>query len=87
MGEHVVYMLKCGDESYYTGYTTDLGRRIDEHRSGSGAKYTRGRGPLRVVHREAFDTQSAALQREAAIKELSHEQKACLVDAGESRPA
>ena len=79
MPEHAVYMLKCGDGSYYTGYTTDVDRRVAEHEAGDGAKYTRGRGPFELVHVEAFETRSEALRREASIKTLDREKKERLV--------
>jgi len=62
-GEHFVYVLRCADESLYTGYTTDVERRVDEHDCGEGAKYTRGRTPVELVHVEAFDSKSAAMSR------------------------
>lgn len=76
---HRVYILECGDGSYYTGYTTDIDRRIEEHRSGDGAKYTRGRRPLELIHLETYATKSAAMSREAEIKQLSRSQKERLV--------
>ena len=81
--DHVVYVLECGDGSLYTGYTTDLERRLCEHERGDGAKYTRGRTPLEVVHVERYDTRSAAMSREYEIKQLTREQKERLVE-GES---
>ena len=82
MADHVVYVLECGDGTLYTGYTTDLERRVEEHDSGDGAKYTRGRGPLEVVHVERFDTRSAAMAREYEIKSLSRDEKERLIDLG-----
>ncbi len=79
-GDHLVYVLQCGDGSLYTGYTTDLDRRLAEHRGGRGAKYTRGRGPFEVVFVEACDSRSAALSREAEIKALSRTEKLALVE-------
>ncbi len=76
---HYVYVLRCGDGSLYTGYTVDVARRLSEHRAGTGAKYTRGRGPLTLVHTEAFESRSAAQQREHAIKQLSKAKKEALV--------
>ena len=76
---HSVYILECGDGSYYTGYTTDIERRVAEHRDGDGAKYTRGRTPLSVVYREHFTTRSAALSREARIKQMTRTEKERLV--------
>ena len=65
-----LYILRCGDGSLYTGTTDDVERRLAAHQSGKGAKYTRGRGPLTLVYREACADRSAALRREAAVKRL-----------------
>jgi putative endonuclease len=78
--EHYVYVVECSDGTYYTGYTTDVERRVAEHNDGTGAKYTRGRGPVELVHVESFDTQSEAMQREHAIKQLRREAKETLVE-------
>jgi len=78
-GDHYVYILECADGSLYTGYTTDVGRRVAEHNAGEGAKYTRGRTPVEVVHVEAFGTRSAAMSREYEIKQLSRAAKERLV--------
>jgi putative endonuclease len=77
---HVVYVLECDDGTFYTGYTTDLQRRVREHDAGEGAKYTRGRTPVEVVHVEEFDSRSAAMSREYEIKQLTRAQKERLVD-------
>jgi len=77
---HHVYILECADGTYYTGYTTDVERRVDEHNAGTGAKYTRGRTPVEVIHTETYDSQSAAMQREYAIKQLQRPAKEELVD-------
>lgn len=74
-----VYVLRCGDGTFYTGSTTEVERRLEEHRSGRGAKYTRGRGPLEVVYREKCGEKSAALKRECAIKRLSRAEKEKLI--------
>ena len=58
------YILKCGDGSLYTGWTNDIAARLEQHRSGKGAKYTRGRGPLQLVYLEVHDTKSEAMCRE-----------------------
>ncbi len=76
---HVVYVLSCADDSLYTGYTTDLERRVAEHNAGEGAKYTRGRTPVAVVHSESHESRSAALSREYEIKQLSRARKLELV--------
>ena len=70
-----VYMLRCGDETLYTGITDDVQRRLAAHRAGKGAKYTRGRGPLEIVYQEELSDKSAALKREYAIKRLRREEK------------
>ena len=75
-----VYILRCGDGSLYTGVTTDVQSRLEAHRSGKGAKYTRGRGPLELVYREECGTHSEALKREIAIKSLTREEKRKLID-------
>lgn len=65
-----VYVVRCADGSLYTGVATDLARRIAQHNAGTGARYTRARGPVAVVHQEPAADRSAALRREAAIKRL-----------------
>ena len=77
---HYVYILRCADGTLYTGYTTDPERRVAEHNAGEGAKYTRGRTPVEQVHLEMFDSQSAAMQREHAIKQLSRPRKEDLAE-------
>ena len=74
-----LYILRCGDGSLYTGITTDVEKRLEVHRSGKGAKYTRGRGPLEVVYREECGDHSTALKRELEIKKLTHEEKEKLI--------
>ncbi len=77
-----LYILRCGDGSLYTGITDDVERRLAAHRSGKGAKYTRGRGPLEVVYREECADRSAALKREYAVKQLPREEKLKLIESG-----
>ena len=79
MSDHYVYVLRCADDTLYTGYTTDVERRVAEHDAGEGAKYTRGRTPVELVHTESFGSRSAALSREAAIKSSSRVEKERLV--------
>ena len=76
-----VYILQCADGSLYTGITNDLDRRMLEHKSGRGAKYTKGRGPFQLVYDEICDGRGAALRREFEIKTLHREQKLGLVSA------
>jgi len=66
----VVYVLRCGDGSLYTGITNHLARRLAAHRAGTASRYTRARRPVRLVYQERRRTRSAALRREAAIKRL-----------------
>ncbi|MBQ8586943.1 MAG: GIY-YIG nuclease family protein [Oscillospiraceae bacterium] len=79
MKQWCVYILRCGDGSLYTGATDDFTRRLAAHRSGKGAKYTRGRGPLAPVYRENCEDMSAAFKREYAIKQLTREKKLALI--------
>ena len=74
-----LYILRCGDGTLYTGIATDVEKRLEAHRSGKGAKYTRGRGPLELAYQEPCGTRSDALKREAAIKKLSRVQKELLI--------
>ena len=78
-----LYILRCGDGSLYTGITTDVQRRLEEHRSGTGAKYTRGRSPLELVYREVCGSHSNALKREYAVKRLARQEKLELIASGE----
>ena len=71
----VLYILCCRDGTLYTGITDNLIRRLEQHRNGKGAKYTRGRGPLQVVYLEQCQNHSVALRREIAIKRLSRKEK------------
>ena len=75
-----VYILRCGDGSLYTGISTDVARRLKEHRAGKGAKYTRSRGPLELVYQEDCPDKSAALKRELEIKALSRAEKLKLIE-------
>ncbi len=84
MTNHWVYVVECSDGTFYTGYTTDVERRVAEHDAGDGAKYTRGRTPVELVHTEQFDSKSSAMSREYEIKQLSRAQKEKLVAPLES---
>lgn len=75
-----LYMLRCGDGSLYTGIAVDVQARLQAHRSGRGAKYTRGRGPLELVYTEECGTHSAALKREIEIKALTRDEKIRLIE-------
>lgn len=73
------YMVKCSDASLYTGWTTDLDKRLEAHNSGHGAKYTRSRKPVELVYVESFETKQEAMRREWEIKQLSREEKLLLI--------
>lgn len=75
-----VYILRCADDTLYTGSTDDIARRFAAHNSGKGAKYTRGRCPLELVYSEELPTHSHALKREAAIKRLTRKEKLILIE-------
>ena len=79
MKQWCVYILRCGDGSLYTGATDDFPRRLEQHRAGKGAKYTRGRGPLELVYREECGDHSSALKRELEIKALKRDEKLKLI--------
>ena len=74
-----LYILRCGDGTLYTGIAWDVEKRLEAHRTGKGAKYTRGRGPLALVYREECAGHSAALRREREVKALSREGKQRLI--------
>ena len=68
-------MLRCGDGTLYTGVAKDVKARLEMHRSGKGAKYTRGRGPLELAYEEVCQDKGSALKRELEIKRMSREEK------------
>lgn len=80
-----LYILRCKDGTFYTGITTDVEKRLEMHRSGKGAKYTRGRGPLELVYSERCDDHSHALKRELEVKKLSREEKQRLINDENSK--
>ena len=71
----IVYILKSSDGSLYTGITNNIANRVRAHQNGRGAKYTRGRGPFKIIHQEQYTTRSAASKRELEIKNLNHQEK------------
>lgn len=79
------YILECADGTLYTGWTNDLEKRLAAHNAGQGAKYTRGRGPVRLRYYEVFADKEAALRREASLKRLSRTDKLALIEARELR--
>lgn len=84
-GTWYLYILRCGDDTLYTGITTDIDRRLEAHSQGRGAKYTRGRGPLEIVYREVCGSHSQALRRELEIKALSRREKLALLGQKETK--
>lgn len=82
--KNYTYILRCADGTYYTGWTNQIRRRLLAHNSGKGAKYTKGRGPVRLVYLEISDTKEAAMKREAAIKKLTRKEKEALMQKKES---
>jgi predicted GIY-YIG superfamily endonuclease len=78
-GAWFVYMLRCGDGTFYTGVTKDVSRRCRQHNEGKASRYTRSRRPTRLVFQEEHPDQGSALRREAAIKALTRGQKESLV--------
>ncbi len=75
MSAWYVYILECADKTLYTGITTDIKRRLEEHSSGNGAKYTKGRAPFSLIYQEECKDRSLASKRELEIKSLPRKQK------------
>ncbi len=73
------YIVKCRDATLYTGWTTDLDRRVSAHNDGKGAKYTKTRRPVELVYFESFETKQGAMRREWEIKRLSRKDKLKLI--------
>lgn len=77
---HITYIIRCSDGTYYTGYTTELDRRLTEHNEGKGAKYTKGRSPVELVYKEKHNTKRAAMKREYEIKQLTRDEKERVIE-------
>lgn len=80
--QYYVYLLECHDKTLYCGYTTDIAKRVAKHNQGKGAKYTKGRLPVRLVYKEQYHSKTEALKREYDIKHLSRKNKLALVEKG-----
>ena len=78
--KNVTYILKCNDNSLYTGWTNDITHRLKMHNEGKGSKYTRGRGPVELVYLEEFETKQESMSREAKIKRLTRKEKLLLIE-------
>ena len=76
---YFVYLIECEDSSIYTGITTDVKRRFEEHAAGKGARYTKAHKVKKVIHTELHKTRSSALKREASIKRMPKEKKLALI--------
>lgn len=76
---YFVYLLKCRDASIYTGITTNVERRLREHKAGTASRYTRAKQAVKMMHTERFKTRSAALKRESEIKRWPREKKLALI--------
>ena len=76
---HCCYIVICGDNTLYCGYSNDVTKRVDAHNKSLGAKYTKTRLPVRLVYTECFDTKSEAMKREYQIKQLTRQQKLKLI--------
>ena len=74
-----VYILECNDGTLYTGWTNDIDKRFKAHNDGKGAKYTKGRRPLKLVYLEELETKSEALKRENKIKKMTKDKKRQLI--------
>lgn len=81
-----VYILLCADGTLYTGYTVDLKRRLHQHASGNGGRYTRTRAPVRLVYSEKLKSRSEAMKRESSIKRLPRARKLLLIKTSNSIP-
>lgn len=82
MGSHFVYIVRCSDNSLYTGYTNNIEVRINKHNAGKGAKYTKIRRPVVLVYQEMYETKSEALRREYEIKTFTRQRKLKLIEEG-----
>ena len=79
MNNNYTYILKCADNTLYTGWTNHLEKRIADHNAGKGAKYTKSRRPVELVYFETFPTKEDAMRREYAIKQLTRKEKEKLI--------
>jgi putative endonuclease len=79
-----IYLLECNDGSIYTGITNDISRRLEQHQSGKGARYTRSRGAHKILYTEKCRSRSAALKREFKIKGMTRAQKILMIEKSSS---
>ncbi len=76
---YFIYLIECSDKSIYTGITTDVARRFNEHKTGIGGHYTRSKQVVKVLYTEQFETKGEALKREAQIKGWRKDKKLALI--------
>ena len=81
-----VYLIRCGDHTLYCGIALDVAARLEQHRAGRGAKYTRGRGPLELAYQEACGSKAEALRRERTLKRMKRPAKEALIAGATGRP-
>lgn len=86
MKTHYIYIVRCADGSFYTGYALDPVHRVQVHNFGKGAKYTRSRLPVELIYTEQFDTATEAHRREWQIKQLTRRQKEALIAENQQFP-
>lgn len=77
---YFIYIVRCSDDTFYTGWTNDIEKRLDAHNKGAGSRYTRARLPVELVHKEEFISKNEALRRERAIKKMSRATKRHLIE-------
>jgi len=82
---HFVYILRCGDGSYYVGHTTDVAERVERHNAGRGPAYTAARLPVELVHSQELPSMEAAVQRETQLERWTRAKKEALVAADKPR--
>lgn len=80
------YILECRDGTLYTGWTTDIDKRVAAHNSGKGAKYTKSRRPVKLAYYEVFGTKEEAMSRECAIKRMPRREKTALIESKKGKP-
>lgn len=84
-GNSYAYMLECSDGTLYSGYTTDIEKRLKNHNAGKGSKYTRARLPVKLVYLEECEDKSSAMSRECQLKKLNRKRKLQLISEYQNR--
>lgn len=83
--QYTVYILRCADDTLYTGITNNIDRRLKAHNKGTASKYTRVRRPVEMVYTEVAENKSVALKRELQIKALPRKEKLALIESGKKK--